>query len=204
MKLFLFFIASFSCILAQSKFLLLMGPSGVGKSSIIRHLKTYDMRFTYVTPLTTRELRVGEKDKIHVTSEEIQELEALGKLLTVNVIYDIQYATPKYLIDDALKNGLFPILDWPIQKLEVMEKNYGDTLYKVYLQPDDIEELKRRLAQDDRDRDGRRYLAGLEELNALNAGVFDGVFDLKIINEKGRDKEIAKLIYDYFIASVNS
>lgn len=204
MKLFLFFIASFSCILAQSKFLLLMGPSGVGKSSIIRHLKAIDTRFTYVTPLTTRELRAGEKDKIHVTSEEIQELEATGKLLTVNVIYDIQYATPKYLIDDALKNGLFPILDWPIQKLEIMEKNYGDCLYKVYLQPDDTQELKRRLTHDDRDRDGRRYLAGLEELNALNAGSFDGIFDLKIINEKERDKEIAKLIYDCFIGSLNS
>lgn len=181
-----------------------MGPSGVGKSSIIRHLKTMDTRFTYVTPLTTRELRAGEKDKIHVTNEAILELEAAGKLLTVNVIYGIQYATPKYLIDDALQNGLFPVLDWPIQKLEVMEKNYGRRLYKVYLEPDDHEELKRRLACDERDSDGRRYLAGLQELNALNAGAFDGLFDMKIINQKGRDKEIAQFIYDCFIGSLNS
>lgn len=204
MKAILLFLCAFSYAVPQSKFLLLMGPSGVGKSSIIRHLKALDSRFLYVTPLTTRELRKGEQDKIHATREEIQELEKAGKLLTVNEIYGIQYATPSYLIDDAFEKGLFPVLDWPIQKLEVMEKNYGSRLYKVYVQPDDTEELGRRLARDERDADGKRYLAGVQELNALESGAFDGLFDLKITNQKDHDKEVAQCIYDSFILSLGS
>lgn len=180
-----------------------MGPSGAGKSSIIRYLKELDARFAYVTPLITRELREGERDKVHVSLEEITELDKAGKLLTVNVIYGIHYATPKYLIEDALNSGNFPVLDWPVQKLEVMEKHFGERLYKVYLQPDDAQELMRRLVQDGRDKDGKRYQSGLEELDNLNAGVYDGLFDLQLVNEKNHEKEIAHYIYEQFIASLN-
>lgn len=179
-----------------------MGPSGTGKSSIIRNLRSIDARFTYVTPLITRELRQGEQDKVKVTLDEIEQLEKEGKLLTVNIIYGIHYATPKYLIDDALNSAQFPILDWPVEKLEIMEKYYGDRLFKVYIQPDDIQELKRRLSLDGRDTNGQRYQMGIEELAHLEAGKYNGLFDLQIVNEKDQEKETAQYIYDRFIASL--
>lgn len=200
--LLMFFIGSpISVTYAHNKFLILMGPSGAGKSSLIRYLRDLDARFTYVTPLITRELRQGEQDKIKVTVDKIEQLEKEGRLLTVNVIYGIHYATPKYIIDDALKAGLFPILDWPVDKLEIMEKNYGDRLFKVYVQPDDIQELKRRLSLDGRDITGQRYQMGIEELARLEAGKYNGFFDLQIINKKDHEKEIAQYIYDHFLAS---
>lgn len=179
-----------------------MGPSGAGKSSIICHLKKLDSRFTYIMPLITRELREGEHDKVHASLEEITELDNAGKLLTINVIYGIYYATPKYLIDDALALGKFPVLDWPIQKLEIMHKNYGQHLYKVYIQPDDLQELQRRLSQDGRDKDGKRYQAGVAELDALHAGVYNGLFDLQLINAKNHERETAQQIYENFLASL--
>jgi guanylate kinase len=188
---------------AQGKFLLLMGPSGAGKSTVIRHLKQLDDRFIYVTPLTTRELRPNEQDKIHVSLEEIEALDKAGKLLTINCIYGIYYATPKELIDNALAQGKFPVLDWPINKLDVMEKSYEGQLYKAYVYPDDLQELQRRLSQDERDKDGKRYEAGVAEINNLIAGNYDKLCDLKIINKKDCDQEIARTIYQEFLASLS-
>lgn len=187
----------------QSKFLLLMGPSGTGKSTIIGHLKRLDSRFVYITPLTTRPLRENEQDKMHVTLEEIEALDREGKLLTINNIYGIYYATPKDLIDDALAQGKFPVLDWPISKIDIMESAYANRLYKVYICPDDIQELKRRLSQDNRDKDGKRYDAGVAEIDNLTAGLYDKLFDLKVTNQKDHDKEIAQHIYQEFIAHLN-
>lgn len=63
---------------ASTKLLLLLGPSGVGKSSIIRELQATDARFVYVTPYTSRVLRPEETDKVHVTADQMDELEKNG------------------------------------------------------------------------------------------------------------------------------
>lgn len=190
--------------LSASKFLLLLGPSGAGKSTIIKHLKQIDKRFVYISPLTTRNLRPGETDKIHASLEEIKQLQNENKLLKVNVIYDIYYATPKEPIDASLENNLFPVLDWPVNELEVMQKQYKDKLYVVYVQPDNLEELQRRLANDGRDKTGKRYEAGIQELQNYLDGKYDNFIDLKVINTKDCDKETAQFIYDQFIANIRN
>jgi len=186
--------------LSAHKFLLIMGPSGVGKSTIINHLKKIDNRFEYIKPYTTRSLRVGETEKIHISLEEMEALNKAGQLLTINQFYGIYYATPKNSIDELLEQGKFPILDWPIEKMDIMNEQYENKLYKVYIEPDNIEELKNRLNNDDRDKNGNRYVAGIEELNKLIAGHYDQNIDLKIVNKKNQAEEIALEIYNNFIA----
>jgi len=48
--------------------------SGVGKSCIIEELIKIDDRFTYISPYVTRPLRDGEKNKIHISGEEMDEM----------------------------------------------------------------------------------------------------------------------------------
>ena len=200
-SIFLFFVQSAAH--AKEAFLLIMGPSGVGKSTIIAHLKQLDSRFTYISPFTTRPLRDGETDKVHVSLEEIEQLQDSGKLLTVNQFYGIYYATPKYIIDETLAAQKFPILDWPIAKIDVMNEHYEKNLFKVYIAPDNAEELKRRLTLDNRDTNGSRLIAGLEEIDAFAAGLYDEEIDLKVINQKDSCQEIANTIYTHFLNFLN-
>ena len=92
------------------KFLLLLGVSGVGKTSIIKELLKLDDRFIYISPWITRPLRAGETDKVSVTEEDLQRLLSAGEILAVNDIYGIRYGTPKQPIKDAFEQGQFPLL----------------------------------------------------------------------------------------------
>lgn len=186
----------------QGKFLLLMGPSGAGKSTIINHLKAIDGRFTYVTPFTTRELRPGEQDKKHISLDELNVLHDSGKLLAINHIYGIYYATPKYIIDEALAQQRFPVLDWPIDKMNIMEQYYDKQIYRVYVEPDDIQELERRLSNDARDKDGKRFQAGKLEIDNLLSGKYDTMIDYRVVNKAGHALQVAEEIYQHFLQSL--
>lgn len=198
-----FFILISTCcdVLAikKGRFLLISGPSGVGKSTVISYLKQLDSNFIYVTPYTTRKLRPGEQDKVSISIEQMHDLDRASKLLTINKIYGIYYGTPRDIIDTALINGKNPILDWPIEKIEIMQKQYKDKLFVVYLHPEDINELKARLSIDKRDVDGKRIDLGVQELKNFYNGEYDNSIDLKIVNKNELAKQIASLIYKKFM-----
>ena len=190
---------TFSAYAENGKFLLLLGPSGVGKSTLINYLKEFDSKFVYISPYTTRPLRPGEVDKVHTNIEHIKELDRTKKLLTVNCIYGIYYATPKDIIDTTLQAGNFPILDWPADKINVMSDVYRNDLFVVYIEPNNFEELKVRLSFDGRDKEGKRYEAGISELENYYKGLYDPYINLKVKNFKGKDREAAKQIYQAFV-----
>ena len=185
------------------KFLLLLGVSGVGKSTLIRELIGLDSRFTYISPYTTRELRDGEADKIHVTKDQLEAMIERGEILTVNELYGIRYATPRKPIDDAFLKGHFPLLDWPIKKLEVMERAFPHRLCRVYLEPPSITELQRRLGNDNRDANGKRLLAAISELEEVSGGFLDGHFDIRIKNVDGQALMVAKQIYRHYHSAIH-
>lgn len=183
----------------QGKFLLITGPSGSGKSTIISYLKQINPKFVYVTPYTTRKLRSGEHDKLSISVKQMKKLEKDKRLLVVNKIYGIYYGTPKTIIEDAINQGNLPILDWPIEKINELKKNYKNNIYVVYLLPDNIDELKNRLNKDKRDKDGQRLFLGIKELQNNLKGLYDHNIDLKIVNKKNEEKQTAEIIYNKFI-----
>ena len=199
---FVFLINLTSICEARSKFLLVLGPSGVGKSTIINQLKILDDRFEYISPLTTRDLREGEDDKIHVSEDTMDQLEAQGSLLTKNYIYGIYYGTPKKTICDALDNEFFPVLDWPVSKIDIMKSHFKDRLLCVYIFPPNIESLADRLAVDGRDENGLRFQSGVSELSEFEKGNFDNIIDLKIESTKNDSKTIAKQIYSWYLKNI--
>jgi len=186
----------------MSKFLLLLGPSGVGKSTIIEELIRIDERFTYISPYMTRGLRDGEKNKIPIGNEEMNILWNKGELLVINTLYDdIRYATPRVPIIKALKENRFPVLDWPISRVEIMTESFLDQLYLVYVAPVSIDVLKNRLNIDNRDINGKRFESACSELQAYWSHEYDSIFNLAIVSEENQIAEIAHTIYINYLSS---
>lgn len=184
----------------DTKFLLLLGVSGVGKSTVIRELRSLDPRFEYVSPYTTRQLRDGETDKIHVSDEVMDRMESTGEFVVVNNLYGVRYGTPREPIVTSLQRGSFPILDWPIQKLKIMQELFP--LYVVYITPPSIEKLTRRLNIDGRDNNGSRLSNALAELKRFQKGEFEGMCDISVVSEDETIPQISQGIYDNFLRSL--
>jgi guanylate kinase len=174
--------------MTQTKLLLLLGVSGAGKTTLIRELRKLDSRFCYITPYITRPLREGEMDKVSVSLHSMYDMKTHGDFLVVNELYGVLYGTPYQPIIDALDAGRFPVLDWPIARLEVMREAFGRLIYAVYVAPPSVELLKARLAVDNRDHDGSRLRSAIEELTAFWKGDYDEKYDAYVVTH---DKKIA-------------
>ncbi len=183
---------------SRSKFLLLLGVSGVGKSTIIRELRKLDDRFIYISPFMTRELRVGETDKNPITDAQMDEMDREGKLLVVNELYGVRYATPREPIERAFTEEKFPLLDWPIDRLSVMRDAFPGMLYTVYVEPPDRETLRRRLA-DGRDPGEERFNAGTQELEAFASGAYNHLLNDHAVSREGKAADIALSIYHEYL-----
>jgi len=185
-----------------SKFLLLLGPSGTGKSTVIRELRKLDGRFVYISPYITRKLREGEADKIPLSEARMDEMDSRGEFLVINDLYGIRYATPLTPIIEAFDSGSFPLLDWPISRMDVMTQAFPDRLFVIYLIPPSEEVLRIRLGQDERDPTGSRLRAALQELADFQNGAYDHLFDLSVIAHDNQVSQIAQSIYSPYLKAI--
>lgn len=185
----------------NGKFLLISGVSGVGKSWVIGRLRRLDEKFVYVRPVMTRPLRDGETEKISVTDDEFDAMEARGEFVAVNLLYGFRYGTPRAPILEMLESGRFPVLDWPVEKLTLMQREFPGQIFSTYLFPPSLEELKRRLDKDSRDSSGSRLAAAKLELDRFHYGEFDCKIDLAVEMDGLGDK-IPTQILEKFLASM--
>src|SRR5947209_6820937 len=80
-------------------FVLLLGSSSVGKSTIIRGLD--NNFFTYISPYITRPLREEERDKIAIGDDEFDSLAQDGMFVYINHLYGVRYGTPLVTIQET-------------------------------------------------------------------------------------------------------
>lgn len=183
-------------------FVLLLGPSAVGKSTIISELnkQSSDYSFTYVSPYVTRPNRPGETDKISVSEEEFQQMEDAGEFVVVNNLYGVRYGTPFKGILGPLTSGNNPILDYPLATVDALKSASYDLL-NVYIYPPSVREWRHRIESSNRNIDGRLE-AGLKELGSLAVNNFQHpAIDLSLINKDGQSdtvaRQIASVLNDY-------
>lgn len=183
----------------MNKLLLILGVSGVGKSSIIKELLALDSRFVYIVPYTTRPSRGVEDTKVSISNEAMDDLWSRGELLSINEIYGIRCGTPRSSIVQALEHDKFPVLDWPLSCLGVMEMAFLNQFYAVYVIPPSIEALRQRLAKDGRDTAEHRLLSAREELRVYESSRYIGICNLKIVAEENQVPKIAYAIYTNYL-----
>ncbi len=151
------------------RLVILSGPSGVGKDTIINAWNAVDHRVSRVVAYTTRAPRVGEKDGVDyqfVDVDRFQEHAEAGDFLEYKEVHGNHYATPLKDMEEMLAAGQIAVLKIDVQgALSAM--SLRPDAATVFLLPPDADELERRIRERATDSDetiARRLLNAREEM----------------------------------------
>jgi len=126
--------------------IVISGPSGVGKDTLIRRLLELDGNLRYSVSYTTRPPRPGEVDGVNyhfVSRERFEELIREGAFLEY-ATYDANlYGTPIAQLEEVRDAGHDVVLKIDVQGAEQVRMRAPDALL-VFLSPPSMEELDRR------------------------------------------------------------
>jgi guanylate kinase len=131
----------------SGRLVILSGPSGVGKDSVLDRWKTADPRVVRVVAYCTRAPRSGEVDGVDyhfVTREQFMAKAEAGDFLEYKEVHGNLYATPLKDMEALLADGRIAVLKIDVQgALSVMEKR--DDAISIFLLAPSAEELERRI-----------------------------------------------------------
>jgi guanylate kinase len=130
-----------------SRLVVLSGPSGVGKSTVLRELRRGHPEVWVSVSVTTRFPRPGEVDGVHyhfVTDEQFDRLVADGGLLEWAEFTGHRYGTPRAPVDQHLAAGDAVLLEIELQGARQVRASMPAALL-VFLAPPSWDELVRRL-----------------------------------------------------------
>lgn len=130
--------------------LIISGPSGGGKSTVVSELLKSDPVFRYSVSATTRAPRDGEVDGVSyrfMTEAEFAEKEQAGEFLETNHYTGsgAHYGTPRDFIDQTLTEGGVAVLEIDVNGGRTVKAAYPDRTLKIFLMPPTIAELEERL-----------------------------------------------------------
>ncbi|MER7738739.1 guanylate kinase [Streptomyces sp. NPDC096538] len=125
----------------------LSGPSGVGKSTVVAHMRKEHPEVWLSVSATTRTPRPGEQHGVHyffVTDEEMDKLIANGELLEWAEFAGNRYGTPRTAVLEHLEAGVPVLLEIDLQGARQVRESMAEAQL-VFLAPPSWEELVRRL-----------------------------------------------------------
>jgi guanylate kinase len=168
---------------ARGLLIVISGPSGVGKDTLIQRLRELDPRLQYSISYTTRRPRQGEADGVNyffVNRQRFEELVAQGFFLEHATYNGNYYGTPAEAVEKARVAGHDILLKIEVQGAEQVRKRAPDGLF-VFIAPPSKEELIRRQelrqgADPEEDMAERRKIAETEMKHASK-------YDFVVIND---------------------
>lgn len=174
---------------------IISGPSGVGKDTIIDALRKrpHDPDYHYVVTCTTRARRPGEVDGVdyHFLDRDTFTVQhAAGDFLEANEVHGNWYGTPRRQVREALAAGRDAILKIDVQGAQVVKEKVPGALL-IFLIPPSLEDLFLRL------RSRATETADELELRQRNAAIElarQEDYDYVVTNETGQVERTAERI----------
>ena len=187
----------------QPVLLVLSGPSGVGKTTVAHRLMDANGTLKRIVTCTTRDPRDGEQDGVdyHFLDEsEFLERLTSGEFLEHAVVYGKYYGTLKSSVHDAFAAGHDILIVNDVQGALTLNKIIredallGGALQTVFLVPEGVEELRKRLEsrnEDDKKTIDERMENAVAELKQQNK--FDHVI---VSGTRDEDYEQVQCVYE--------
>lgn len=165
--------------------IVISGPSGVGKDSVLAILKDNTPNLQFITTLTTRQPRPGEvdgRDYTFVSQKKFNELKDKNELLEYAQVYGNWYGPPKAAVREALQAGKDAILRVDVQGVKNIRQIAPEAVF-IFLAPASLSELAKRLKS--------RYTETPAELAMRLKVARDEmkqrkIFDYVVINRQGQ------------------
>jgi len=131
----------------RGQLIVLSGPSGVGKSTVISELLSERSDIYFSVSFTTRKPRVGEEDGVNycfVSKETFEGMIGRGEFLEYAQYVDNYYGTSLRVIEEKLAAGIDVLLDIEVQGAAKVRDKCPDAVF-IFIIPPSFEELSRRL-----------------------------------------------------------
>ena len=168
----------------QPLLIIISGPSGVGKDSVVQALKTRGLPFHFVVTATTRLPRAGEvdgKDYFFVSKEEFARMIENDEMFEYAHVYNDYKGNSKKQVRDALFSGQDVIMRLDVQGAATVRKLAPEALL-IFLTTQSEHELVERLKSrrtDSAEDLSLRIATAQRELKRA------GEFDYVIVNSDG-------------------
>jgi guanylate kinase len=173
--------------------IVISGPSGVGKDSVIRRMKERSLPFHFVVTATTRPPRPDEVhgvDYFFVSKAQFAEMIERGELIENALVYDDCKGIPKEQVRQALDSGIDVVMRLDVQGAATVRRLYSDALL-IFITVNSPEEMIQRL--------GARMTESPEEVKLRIATARQEMqrideFDYAVINAENRLDETVDTI----------
>lgn len=132
---------------AEPLLIVISGPSGVGKDSVVEAMKSRGKPFHFVVTATTRAARPEEvhgEDYFFISSEEFAQMIDEGELLEYAIVYNDYKGIPKQQVRQALASGKDVVMRVDVQGAATVRKISPEAVL-IFLTTEDEAELVKRL-----------------------------------------------------------
>ena len=168
--------------MTKGRAFIISGPSGVGKSTVLKSLIEKRKNLYFSVSATTRDARPGEVDGVHyhfLDVDTFRDWIAKDEFLEYAEFVGNFYGTPKKYVYAAMEEGKDVILDIEVQgAIQVFSKM--PEVVRIFIAPPSWEELERRLTDrgtDSEDKIQKRLLRAKVEFQTAHT------YDYFVIND---------------------
>ena len=179
----------------QKKLIILTGPSGVGKGTVVKEILGKDKNIWLSISATTREPREGENEGENyyfLNEEKFKEMIEQNLFLEWAQFAGNYYGTPLYSVNKKIKQGFTVLFEIEVDGAKQIKEKFPNSL-SIFLLPPDIPELERRIRNRGTEKEEaikKRLLRANYEISVSNQ------FDFALTNHNIDEtvKKIIKLI----------